>query len=97
MYKLLEEIPDAAPVGYICHGTSGKLIHPDGGSYDPQNNTGVVIHGDTWGPGRLQYRFIPQDSEWGYIEHISSGKIIHPKGMIIAAGIELTCTAHGLK
>ena len=75
----------AGPVGYIFHHTSGKLIHPYGGLYGPPNDTPLIIHGDTWGPGRLQFRFVPKDNTWGYIEHISSGKFVHPKGSVIIA------------
>ena len=70
----------AGPAGFIYHSTSGKLVHPYYGYYDPDENVHLVIHQDTYGPGRLQYRFIPQDGEWGYIEHISSKMIIHSLG-----------------
>ena len=70
----------AGPAGFIYHSASGKLVHPYYGYYDPDENVRLVIHQDTYGPGHLQYRFIPQDGEWGYIEHISSKMIIHSLG-----------------
>lgn len=69
------------PVGYIFHNASGKLVRSADGSYNPPNDTNIVLNSDNSGPGRLQFRFVPDNGEWGYIEHISSGKVIHPKGI----------------
>ena len=32
--------------GCIEHVSSGKIVHPRGGSLDPDNNTGLVYHSD---------------------------------------------------
>ena len=75
------EAETLGPIGYIYQRTSGKAIHPDGGSANPSDNTNLVIHSGT-GVSRLQLRFIPQPQygHFGYIQHVSSGKYVHPSG-----------------
>lgn len=69
------------PVGYIFHVPSGRQIHPLNGAYDPPEGYKIVVYNDLAGPGRLQFRFVPENGDMGYIEHVSSGKIIYPQGM----------------
>ena len=72
------------PAGYLIHWSSGKLVHPKGGSSNPGNDTPLVIHSDgkAGGETRLQVRFVavPEAGHFGYIEHVPSKKIVHPKG-----------------
>lgn len=70
------------PVGYIYHSSSGKLVHPFGGSSNPNDNTELVLYDNKDDPSRLQMRFVPKRGEghFGYIEHVSSGKVVHPLG-----------------
>ena len=78
--------PGPGPVGYIFHSTEPRkvLIHPDGGAYNPDNNTDLIITGIAGNPGRLQFRIDPKDGdEWGYIEHISSKKVVYPRGTFV--------------
>jgi len=71
-----------APIGYLFHWSSRKLVHPSGGSSNPENDTKLVLHDSKSNPGRLQFRFVAVDGagHYGYIEHVSSGKIVHPSG-----------------
>ncbi|CAB3997468.1 c Gal-specific lectin [Paramuricea clavata] len=71
----------AGPIGYLFHRSSGKLVHPKGGSSDPGNNTSLVLYDDRSNAGRLQVRFVPAEGSghFGYIQHVSSGKIVHPQ------------------
>ena len=71
------------PVGYIFHNASKKLIHPNGGGYNPAEGEKIVVYEMNWGPARLQFRFDPQEgNDWGYIEHFSSKKILAPKSRL---------------
>lgn len=72
----------AGPIGYIFHRSSRKLVHPDGGSRNPPNETKLVVHRDKDDPERLKFRFLPVQGfgHFGYIEHVASGKIVHPSG-----------------
>ena len=72
----------SGPIGYIFHQSSRKLVHPQGGSHNPDNETALVVHGAKNDPTRLQVRFVPIEGfgHFGYIEHVSSSKIVHPQG-----------------
>ena len=78
----------AGPIGYIFHRSSGKLVHPLGGSPQPSNGTPLVIHSAKNDPARLQVRFVVVEGfgHFGYIEHVSSRKIVHPKGGSLTPG-----------
>eukprot|EP01084_Bolivina_argentea_P214173 363650_1 len=65
------------PKGVIKHVSSGKYIHPKGGSANPGNNTEIVIHDGT---NNWQKRLLFEYTSEGYIKHVSSGKYIHPRG-----------------
>ena len=70
------------PIGYIFHRSSLKLVHPLGGSSNPNNDTKLVVYGSSIDPERLQFRFVPAEGfgHFGYIEHVSSEKVVHPLG-----------------
>ena len=74
----------AGPAGYLIHWSTGKLIHPEGGSSNPRDGAPLLVHsgGEKGGETRLQVRFIPvpEAGHFGYIEHVPSKKIIHPLG-----------------
>lgn len=80
--QLFQMANGPGPTGYIFHRSSRKLVHPFGGSFNPENNTELVLHSSKDNPGRLQVRFVPVEGfgHFGYIEHVSSGKIVHPLG-----------------
>ncbi|XP_069136200.1 galactose-binding lectin-like isoform X2 [Argopecten irradians] len=62
----------------IKHRTSGKFIHPLGGSRNPCENTAVVLHQDVH--DRMYFAFDRTCNGYGYIRHVASGKCIHPYG-----------------
>jgi len=70
------------PIGYLFHWSSRKLVHPSGGSSNPDDDTKLVVYDSKDIPSRLQFRFVAVDGagHYGYIEHVTSGKIVHPKG-----------------
>ena len=74
--------------GYIEHVESGKFVHPQGGSHDPDNNTHLVYHSDKH-KGAL-FRF---DEESNEIKHIS-GKIWHPFEGLSKPGNDTQCVLH---
>ena len=80
------------PIGFIYHCSSGKLVHPYGGSHKPADNTALVLYDGKDDPSRLQMRFVAEHGEghFGYIEHVSSGKVVHPCGGSLNPG-ENTC------
>ena len=84
------------PIGYIYHSSSGKLVHPYGGSANPIDNTELVLHSDKDNPSRLQMRFVAEQREghFGYIEHVSSGKIVHPSGGSLNPGENTKLVLH---
>ena len=84
------------PIGYIYHSSSGKLVHPYGGSSNPRDNTELVLHSDKDDPSRLQMRFVAEQREghFGYIEHVSSGKIVHPSGGSLNPGENTKLVLH---
>ena len=61
----------------IKHKSSGKFIHPEGGSANPPDNTRLVVHDGIH--DRMHFEFEPADGHFGYIRHCASGKAIHPK------------------
>ena len=67
-------VPDAGHFGYIEHVSSGKVVHPSGGSLKPGNNTQLVYHS-----GRHAGALFAFDDENERIIH-RDGKIWHPKG-----------------
>ena len=67
-------VDGAGHYGYIQHVSSRKIIHPKGGSVNPDNNTSLELH-STRHAGAL-FGF---DEEDMIILHIS-GKIWHPSG-----------------
>lgn len=65
---------------YIQHFTSNKVVHPYGGSMQPGDGTGIVLH-----RGNLEYTkftYIPvlDKPGFGLIKHVTSGKFLHPYG-----------------
>ena len=62
-------------VGYIKHVTSGKYIHPLGGSQNPSENTPLVLY-----RGYHDACLFKFDLKNDYIIHKTSGKIWHPYG-----------------
>ena len=90
----------SGPIGYIIHQSSGKFVHPKGGSCNPGNNTRLVVHSDRNDPTRLQVRFVPVQGtpgyggHFGYIEHVSSGKIVHPSGGSVDPGNDTYLVYH---
>ena len=74
--------------GYIKHVSSGKIIHPQGGSLTPGNNTKLVYHSDHHA-GAL-FRFDEADER---IRH-RNGKIWHPLGGSPNPGNDTTCVLH---
>ena len=69
-------------IGYIIHRSSGKLIHPLGGSANPADNTRLVTYIGGLKQTRLQLQIEkdPSQNGYGYIRHVPSGKYIHPLG-----------------
>ncbi len=64
---------------FIKHLSSGKFIHPRGGS-----GPGLDAHVDIWGPGAdkayCTFRFEWADGPWGYIVHEQTGLNLIPYG-----------------
>ena len=87
----------SGPIGYIFHRSSGKIVHPRDGSWQPSNDTELVLHGAKDGPERLQVRFVPVEGNFGYIEHVSSGKIVHPQGGSLSPGNDTKLIFHSDK
>ena len=89
----------AGPIGYIFHRSSGKLVHPLGGSSQPSDDTVLVIHGAKSNPARLQVRFVPVEGfgHFGYIEQVSSGKIVHPLGGSLSPGDNTSVVYHSAR
>lgn len=86
----------AEPVGYIFHRSSGKLVHPSGGSSNPSNDTNLVVYGGKDSPDRLRVKFVPVEGfgHFGYIKHVSSDKIVHPKGGSLTPGNDTELVYH---
>ena len=84
------------PIGYIFHRSSLKNVHPYGGSTNPDNETNLVVYGNTSNPAKLQVRFVPVEGfgHFGYIEHVARGKIVHPKGGSIDPGNDTRLVYH---
>ena len=76
------------PAEYIFHRSSGKIVHPHGGSSQPSNGTELVLHSAKDSPARLQVQFVPVEGfgHFGYIKHVKSGKIVHPQGGSLTPG-----------
>ena len=74
--------------GYIEHVSSGKIVHPSGGSLDPGNDTDLVYHSDRHSGALFGF-----DEEGYEIKHIG-GKIWHPKGGSPNPGNDTTCVLH---
>ena len=69
------EDPNTEGYGYIKHTSSGKYVHPYGGSLQPADNTPLVFY--TGHHAACLFRF---DECEDYIVHESSNKIWHPLG-----------------
>jgi len=84
------------PIGYLFHWSSRKLVHPSGGSSNPDNDTQLVVYGSKSDPGRLQFRFVAVNGagHYGYIEHVSSGKIVHPRGGLLNPSDDTAVVLH---
>ena len=67
-------VDGAGHFGYIEHVSSGKIVHPEGGSLDPGNATSLVLHSDRHAGALFGF-----DEENLVILH-KGGKIWHPKG-----------------
>ena len=72
---------------YIIHYSSGRFIHPSGGS------AGNGINISTWGDksnslvSHARYIFNPQEGPWGFIEWANNPRYcMHPAGGLIDAG-----------
>ncbi len=72
----------------MCTGRVKKLVHLEGGSAQPANETRLVVFQGGAGEQRLQFRFVPVEGagKYGYIEHVPSGKVVHPQGGSITPG-----------
>ena len=75
-------------LGYIEHVSSGKIIHPKGGSVDPGNNTCLVFHENRHN-GAL-FEFDLNDYE---IKHTGK-KIWHPNGGSANPKNDTVCVLH---
>ena len=86
---------EAGPIGYIFQRTSGKAIHPYGGSSNPRDDTGLVLYNGA-GEWRLQLQFIPQPAygHFGYIKHVASNKLVHPYGGSAYPGDDMSLVFH---
>ena len=84
------------PTGYLFHWSSRKLVHPKGGSSNPDNGTDLVVYDGKNNPDRLQFRFVAVDGagHFGYIEHVSSKKVVHPKGGSLNPGNDTRLVFH---
>ena len=67
-------VDGAGHFGYIEHVSSGKIVHPKGGSLDPGNDTNLVLHSNRHAGALFGF-----DEENIVIMH-KGGKIWHPKG-----------------
>ena len=90
---------ETPPIGWLVHYSSRKLVHPQGGSANPSNNTSLVIHDGGLGESRLQVQFEPVDGQghFGYIKHVPSGKYVHPYGGDINPGNDTYLVYHSGK
>ena len=64
-----------APSVSLLHVSSGKCVHPRGGSANPRNGTKAVLH-DGCNQSRLQFELTAA----GSLRHVASGKCLHPFG-----------------
>ena len=55
----------SGPIGCIFHKPTTKVVHPEGGSRNPGNNTRLVVISDRNDPDRLQVRFVPVQGHAG--------------------------------
>ena len=62
--------------GTLMHASSGKCLHPLGGSSNPNNGTKLVVWPDCSNDSRIKYKWLSN----GAIQHVSSGKCLHPEG-----------------
>ena len=76
----------------IKHKSSGKFIHPEGGSANPSDNTRLVVHDGIH--DRMHFEFEPVDGPFGYIRHCASGKAIHPKNGELRPGNNTDLVIH---
>ena len=79
-FHLIVESLAYGPIGYIVHRSSGKLVHPLGGSPYPSDDTPLVVYEGGFHERRLLFQFVPHGDGYGYIKHVPSGKYIHPLG-----------------
>ena len=63
----------------IKHKSSGKFIHPEGGSANPADNTRLVIDPSIHERMYFEFEEVKDEGHFGYIRHVASGKAIHPK------------------
>lgn len=81
-------VEGAGGFGYIEHVSSGKIVHPYGGSLTPGDDTPLVYHSDRHF-GAL-FTFNVEDE---YIMH-KSGKYWHPYGGSPNPGNDTPCVLH---
>ena len=74
--------------GYIEHVSSGKIVHPHGGSLTPGNDTRLVYHSDRHAAALFAF-----DEEDERIMH-RDGKIWHPLGGSPNPGNDTRCVLH---
>ena len=74
--------------GYIEHVSSGKIIHPLGGSVKPGNDTHLIYHEDRHHGALFEF-----DEEDYIIKHIG-GKIWHPHGGSANPKNDTKCVLH---
>ena len=86
----------STPIGWIVHYSSRKLVHPYGGSWNPDNDTNLVVHEGGLGESRLQFQFevVEGQGHFGYIKHVPSGKYVHPLGGSIDPGKDTQLVYH---
>ena len=81
-------VDGAGHFGYIEHVSSGKVVHPKGGSLNPGNDTRLVLHSDRHAGALFGF-----DEENIVILH-KGGKIWHPKGGSPNPGNDTTLVLH---
>ena len=81
-------VEGAGHYGYIEHVSSGKIVHPKGGSLNPDDNTHLVFHS-----GRHAGCLFGFDEANNLILH-KSGKYWHPRGGSPSPGNDTPVVVH---
>ena len=81
-------VEEAGHYGYIEHVSSGKIVHPSGGSVNPTDNTELVLRS-----GRHAGALFGFDESNATILH-KSGKLWHPYGGVGNPSNDTTLVLH---